>query len=199
MKEQHAKAIRARLNNALRNLYHNATPNHPDISERIWDTYENQFQFQAENEISYIEKDKLGLTDACWAKAVKLGFSHNERYYWLVQRITEFGQLYTYGRGGRTLAPSQLVRSTGNRVRILTDNDLDYMSWKQIVDTIQILEAFNTHVENWNSKENLTALWQDYIDSNCPGCENPPTEKIWQTPLELMCSSCAELLSPLEV
>ena len=199
MKEQHSKAIRARLNNALRNLYHNATPNHPDISERIWQKYEDHFCFQAEYEIRCIEKDKLGLTDAEWAKAVKLGFSHNERYYWLVQRITEFGQLYTYGRGGRTLAPSQLVHDNGAGFRVFTDSDLGYMSRRQIVDTIQILEAFNTYVKNWNSKENLTALGQDYIDSSCPGCKNPPTEKIWQTPLELMCSSCAELLSPVEV
>lgn len=196
MKESHAKAIRARLNTALQNLYHNATPHYVSVPENISETYFQVFNDAAAREIEYISEG-LGLTDEDWLKAVKLGFLHNERYFWLVQRITESGQLNTYGRGGRTLAPSKLMRGHLT-ARPCTDNDLDYLPWSAIVDMIQVIEAFNHYVEQWCSKENQQAIWQDYIDNidnNCPGCENPPTEALWTTPLALMCKDCKALLS----
>jgi len=193
MKEAHAKAIRSRLNEALSNLYHNATPSYVSVPEAISDVYFDFFNMQASFEIEHISEG-LGMTSQEWAKSAKHGFSQGERYFWLVQRIVEFGSLSTYGRGGRTLAPSKLMRGHLSP-RPCTDNDLDYLPWSDIVDMIQIVEAFNHYVEQWCSKENQQMLWDDYVTNACPGCVNPPTEALWSTPLALMCADCRELLS----
>lgn len=189
MRQEHKQAIKDRLESALQDLYHNATPHYPSLdSEAAQNKFNECFEFWASQEIEYISEG-LGCLPKTWAKEARKGFTHNERYFWLVQRITEYGKLYQYGRGGRTLAPSQLVNSRG---RVLSIDDI---SISDMVDMISVLEAFNHYVANWNSKANLLALWQDQIDNDCPGCQLPPTSEVWTTPLDLMCKDCQLILA----
>lgn len=189
MKTEHKQAIANRLDAALCDLYHNATPHYPSLdTEQAQEQFQSWFEFAASNEIEYIS-DNLGCTQKEYDRQVKLGFQANERYFWLVSRITEYGKIYQYGRGGRTLAPQQLVSRNG---RSETEQDLNAAD---SIEMIQILEAFNHYVAQWNSKANIKAMWKEEVIETCPGCAEHITEALWQTPLELMCADCASLLS----
>lgn len=151
----------ARLDTALRNMYHNATPHQPrNIPQELWDVYDQWFYDQASFEVEYIS-DGLGMTKQEYLKQQKIGFDDNERYYWLVSRITEFGKLYTWGRGGRTLAPNDLIKMRGGSSFSIraADNWQEYSN-EHITDMIEVIEAFNRYVHEWNSKDNLAEMWK---------------------------------------
>lgn len=156
------KALLTRLESALNNLYHNATPHYPSgMPQELWDNFQDWFNNQAEFEIEYIQ-DGLGCSAKEYKKAQRQGFTHNERYFWLVQRITEFGKLYTYGRGGRTLAPNDLISQRGGSgFSIKRADSFEDYSNERLTDMIQVIEAFNDYVEKWNSKENLQSMYNE--------------------------------------
>lgn len=154
--------ILPRLQEALEDLYHNGTPRNYSIldTEQSWEL----FQDLASQEMDYI-REGLGLTQDDWKKAVKLGFTHNERYFWLVQRITEYGKLYSWGRGGRTIAPDQLIRQKGGgSFSIKGNSEFNFLSNADIVDMIQVIEAFNKYVRDWNSSENIKAMMEQCLE-----------------------------------
>lgn len=162
MKKEHKEKIEQRLQKALKNLYHNATSAYIRIDNaNLCAEFDRWFYDVANDEIAYIQEG-LGMTAEEYKKQRKLGFTHNERYYWLVSRIVEFGKLYTYGRGGRTLAPDRLV-SSGVCWNIKKDY-FDDCSIEAKIDAIEILEAFNLYVANWNTKENLLQMWKSYAE-----------------------------------
>lgn len=154
-------ALLNRLDKALRNLYHNATPHHPSVPDKLWNAYWDSFNFWAECEVDYIS-DGLGGTNKEYEKERKKGWPNKgEREAWLVSRITEFGKLYTWGRGGRTLAPNGLINMRGgSSFGIKSACTWDEYSNEHLTDMIQVIEAFNDYVQRWNSKENLARMWQ---------------------------------------
>lgn len=157
------KALPNRLDKALQNMYHNATPDHPhNVPQELWGDYEDRFNLAAEFEIEYI-RDGLGCSASEYEKARKRGWPHKgERDAWLVSRITEHGNLYQWGRGGRTLAPDNLIRQRGgSSFAIVKADAYDSMDNEALTEFVQVVEAFNSYVERWNSRENLTALWVD--------------------------------------
>lgn len=189
MKTANKIQLRDRLANAISNLYHNATPGYISLdSKQAEAAFQDWFNFAASCEIEYIQ-DGLGRTAQDWLKESKTGFQANERYFWLVSRITDYGKLYQYGRGGRTLAPSQLVNRNG---RPIQEQDLNLAD---ATDMVMVLEAFNNYVENWNKSENLASAWKEEVNQTCPGCAEYVTEALWQTPLELMCDDCSKILA----
>lgn len=183
MRDRQAKRelILDRLDSALKDLYHNATPHFSmDIDDPDGKFFED-FCERGSWEIEYISEG-LGLTPKEWKKAIKLGFPHNERYFWLVSRITEYGKLYQYGRGGRTVAPCELIKlGGGSNFRILGSSYFESASKADIVDLIQVLEAFNHYVERWNSQESILDMYKDFQEQEaerelervanlCPTC-----------------------------
>lgn len=155
-KQQQNLIIFARADRALQDMYHNATMHYP------WDLdlTDHDLACLADDASMAIQdiNDRLGCTDKDWQKQIKLGFTHNERYYWLVSRITEYGKLYTWGRGGRTLAPDKLVSQRGgSSFRMKDSQDLE-LTKNEAVELIQIVEAFNQYVNNWNKEENIRAM-----------------------------------------
>ena len=63
------------------------------------------------------------------------------------ERITEYGELYQYGRGGRTLAPANLWRSDGRGHGPKFDaaeHSIDYC-----IELVCIVESFNRYVATW--------------------------------------------------
>lgn len=154
-------ALLERLDNALKNIYHNATLHIPMSVDDPTGEIFNEILECGSMEIEYIEEG-LGLTAREWKKAVKLGFSHNERYFWLVSRITEFGKLYQWGRGGRTVAPERLINQRGGLgFRIKDSSYFDEVSNADLTDMIQVIEAFNHYVETWCSAKNILELVRD--------------------------------------
>lgn len=80
-------------------------------------------------------------------------------------RITEYGKLYQWGRGGRTLAPEGLIRTGGGSsfsIRPAEDHDDDY---EALVELCMIVESFNAYVKTWCSRDNLEGMWKDYRDA----------------------------------
>lgn len=150
-----------RLDNALKDLYHNASPNCWSINDETGNFFDYVCE-EGSRAIEYIE-DGLG---GVYERQIKLGFTHNERYFWLVSRITEYGKLYQWGRGGRTVAPNQLVSQRGGssfRIKSAYDLYMD-MTKTEITDMIQVLEAFNHYVRDWNSEETMQKLYRDYLE-----------------------------------
>jgi hypothetical protein len=160
------RALLDRLEVALRDMYHNATPHHPYsmLEDNECGEYHEWFSEAASQEISYISEG-LGLSRKEWAKEARKGFPHNERFFWLVQRITEWGKLYQWGRGGRTLAPYELVKTGGgSNFRVLDGDDFIDNNNEYLTDMVQVLEAFNTYVGQWCSAESIKGLWQAELE-----------------------------------
>ena len=74
------------------------------------------------------------------------------------ERINEYGVLYRWGRGGRTLAPDGLYGSRRPKTGII-----DGMSAAALTDLILIVESFNAYVTDWCSVINLRNMWHDRI------------------------------------
>lgn len=73
----------------------------------------------------------------------------------LWERITEYGKLYQYGRGGRTLAPEGLMRRES-----VNEDYCDDMPIEKVVELIRIVESFNRYVEDWC--KSIPQQWKDY-------------------------------------
>lgn len=76
------------------------------------------------------------------------------------ERIGEFGKLYTYGRGGRTLAPDNLASS--GVYWNLKENYFDDSTIADCVDAIQILESFNAYVTSWCAS--VPEMWREQFE-----------------------------------
>jgi hypothetical protein len=216
MKTEHKELLRERARDALRALYHNATPDFPrDLRGRTEDYAQAWFDDAAEQEIDYLRgggaygRDyRKTLAADCNAGRYK---SERARAYYVAkgmramhaeradcgaftgwnalenaalfygrrivraqdsnrnnaqwERIGEFGQLYQYGRGGRTLAPDGLIRQHGGSSFSVREDYADDLSRAEVVDLIRVLESFNAYVETWNGRENLEYMWREHCDT----------------------------------
>lgn len=63
--------------------------------------------------------------------------------------IVDYGQLYQWGRGGRTLAPQALVRTHGGSSFSMREDYADEESIEECVRLIQVVESFNRYVGDW--------------------------------------------------
>lgn len=100
---------------------------------------------------------------ACGNKRIeKLMDSHDatERHNSLWERITEYGKLYQHGRGGRTLAPNDLINSRGMSWGC-NGSYADEMQAPELVELIQIVESFNRTVKVWCNS--VPEQWNEHI------------------------------------
>lgn len=179
-KQSHHEAIRARLERALGDLYHNATPRHPrDLYGRAEDYYQGWFDDAARFEIEYLQGGGAYGTDyrrileapcnagryqSTKARAyyVRKGMRamREERAHcgtrpdgtpnnaqW--ERITEWGDLYQWGRGGRTLAPKGLITQHGGSNFSIAEGIAQQGSITSALDLLAVLESFNRYVRDW--------------------------------------------------
>lgn len=169
------------LNREIKNLYHNASPEYPydlmDQYERVTGSCPYAlFNDWASFEISYLnEGGAYGHTPYgrmshnkdlhSYAKHMK-----NKKYYRDVNSapeylISNYGDLYTWGRGGRTLAPIDLINQHGNSSFSVKQFEHEDINASSATELLIILRAFNKYVKRWNSRENLLYLYQDAISS----------------------------------
>jgi hypothetical protein len=131
----------ARLETALEDLYHNATPTYPDLeSDYEQDLFQSWFEDHARFAIEDLEHDDI--------------HGHFVRLY---------GQVYQYGRGGRTLAPKNLIVNHGASFRVARPDDLD-LSPLEVRQLIRMIEAFNRDVAAWC--RDVANAWADAVEAN---------------------------------
>lgn len=80
--------------------------------------------------------------------------------YALYERIINYGTLYTYGRGGRTLAPSDLVDTRQGHMQRPNMDFLESLTRGGLTELILVVESFNKYVKDWNNS--LDTLWNEY-------------------------------------
>jgi hypothetical protein len=91
-------------------------------------------------------------------------YNHSERHIYLINKlIKEYGKLSQYGRGGRTLAPRNLVVDK-HRWQIKAGSIIDDLNREDKTQLILMLDAFNIYVNNWCSKDNLIQLWKNHCE-----------------------------------
>lgn len=179
------QALRDRALRALQDLYHNATPDYPrDLLGRSEEEAQDWFQSTAEFEIEYIASGGAYGTNyrATLAAPCNAGRYKSERaraYYvrkglrardeerakyarW--ERIGEFGKLYQWGRGGRTLAPDGLIRQRGGSTFSIRTDYAEGMPIADVVDLIQVLESFNAHVAAWCAS--VPEQWREHCEED---------------------------------
>lgn len=162
MKQQKIKLI-DRLNETLKDLYHNARVNYAyDAMESYTDltgycAY-NKFNEFVSDEINYIN-EMLGLTKK---EVYETSYCKKERPFRLIaQLILKYGQVYSYGRGGKTVAPNKLMNESRNPYPI--QYEYDDINASEATDLILMINAFNDYIKNWCSFETQESLFNDTI------------------------------------
>lgn len=180
-KAERHEAIRERARRAIRDLYHNATPRYPSLDDPEAERFQAWFEFAAECEIDYLDGGAYGkdyrATLLHPANAGKLKSPRARDYYvrhglrdmhedqarnaW--ERISEYGAVYQYGRGGRTLAPAELYSDRG----FSSGPKVDYADLSCIADTvdlIRVVESFNAVVRAWC--HDVPAMWAEQAQAD---------------------------------
>lgn len=78
------------------------------------------------------------------------------------QYITDYGRLYTWGRGGRTLAPEGLVKQHGGRGFTVDQEYAVDLPIANVVRLTRVVESFNHYVHDWC--KDVPRMWQDQLD-----------------------------------
>lgn len=167
--ERHA-AIRARAARAVAALYHNATPTYPRLDDAEAERFNDWFEDAARQEIDYIQSGGAygqnyhrTLSARCnagrytsvaaqrryVAKGLRAMAEDRARFAAWEWTSERFGELFQWGRGGRTLAPSKLVEQRGGSSFRLVRDYFDGCTIRETVEGIRILESFNQHVAGW--------------------------------------------------
>lgn len=86
-----------------------------------------------------------------------ISFARNDAMW---ERISDYGKLYQYGRGGRTLAPEDLVHTGGGSSFSMCEDYPEKLDLTQCVRLIRIVESFNRNVAQWCAS--VPELWAEY-------------------------------------
>lgn len=76
----------------------------------------------------------------------KRPFSRNNARW---ERIGEYGTLYQWGRGGRTLAPDDLIKQGGGSSFSIREDYADELPIRAVIELIRVVESFNAYVAAW--------------------------------------------------
>ena len=93
----------------------------------------------------------------------------------LWERIGEYGKLYTWGRGGRTLAPDGLIRQHGGSGFSIREDYADDIPIGSAVDLIRIVESFNRCVSDWC--RDVPEMWAEEQKDRAAEREAEETER----------------------
>jgi len=183
-KKQRHDALRYRAYRALENLYHNATITYPSVPDEMQDNFQSWLEMNCMDEIDHLNgggaygKDYRSTlmfvangkfkSIAAARRYIAKGLrdkAEDQSKYWggRAERITDFGTLYQYGRGGRTLAPNDLMKRYGSNDGVDREACAD-MNIGDLVKAIQTIEAFNKYVESWCNS--IPEMWREYV-SDC--------------------------------
>lgn len=77
--------------------------------------------------------------------------------------ITDYGKLYRWGRGGRTLAPKDLINTYGGGAFSIKEDYAADMAPAAVVDLIRVVESFNRHVGAWCA--DVPNMWREHCEA----------------------------------
>jgi hypothetical protein len=183
MRQSQRQALEERLSRAARRLYHLATPAWP----REWGPYEDDFSDWLAREGSDVidwlndggpyGRDYYATLAAPCNAGRYLSPNARRRHIakgtaeWrrdldanpYLKAVETFGQLYTWGRGGRTVAPDGLVKQHGGSSFSLRTDAGEEMNAERLTEAVRVAESFGDFVERWNA--GVPEMWADYSAS----------------------------------
>ena len=189
--ERHA-AIRERAAEAIRDLYHNATPCYPLLDDEQAILFQAWFDDMAVFEIEYLQDGGAYGNNYCKTLSAECNGgrykSRRARDYYIRKGMRDmveerarcnrldsrqekvdamweyaaeyYGHLYTYGRGGRTLAPEKLVETRGGSCFSPREGYADDMAIGDVVTLIRVVESFNRFVAVWC--RDVPNMWSEF-------------------------------------
>lgn len=141
--QERKRAFDDMLSVALSSLYHAATPNYPrGHFGPFVDEYDDWFAYEAMDAIDDLNRE----VNSDWPGRGR-GI--------LPLKVFEYGKFYTWGRGGRTVAPDGWMR--GDHLCRGSDFDLNATERYELILAVR---AFHDYVVEWN--KGVSARWQDY-------------------------------------
>lgn len=182
-KSEQRELVIARLETALENVYHNATIDYPslDDDDLFSADFEGWLQGEVESAFDNIQSyDKWGSNRRSvfckrWGQQEipkkyvrRSNLLNPDRLY----GINEYGPIYSYGRGGRTVAPEQWTnRHGGSSFSIKKAEDMtDRWTYDSVVQLVLLVEAFNAHVEDFCNR--IKDGWKNYVDERTAANED---------------------------
>lgn len=198
MKETQKAALRARAETVIAELYHAATPAWPRDFGPYGDDFGDWLADAASFEIEHLNSggaygknyrrtlernaEAKGLSEAATAVYIRHGMrqmvqdrARFARFEWAPEL---FGELYTYGRGGRTLARCRLVRTYGGGSFGMDRDALESYGMRHLTEAVQVLESFLDYVRAWCA--GVPDQWAEYTADRLDDAERQANE------LELM-------------
>lgn len=180
MRQSQRQALETRLNDAVASLYHLATPAWP----HAWGPYEDDFSEwlsrQASDDLEWLNgggpygRDYYATLSAdCNAGRFTSPFARRAyvqkglreyraelaaRPY--LRAVELFGEVYTWGRGGRTVAPDGLVKQGGGSSFGLRSDVGEEMNAERLTLAVQVAEDFADFVRDWN--KGVPQMWAEY-------------------------------------
>ena len=181
-KARQRELLRARASAAIQDLYHNASVEYPRIDGDFEQgLFNDWFQDAPRAEIDYIQNGGAYGDLASTCRHIRTQYKSSDaanraetryRTQARVERaghaaawecISEFGELWQYGRGGKTLAPKNLIEMGGGG-RFSTRKDYfegeRVATYAEMTRSIVIIESFNAHVAAWC--KDVPTLWHDH-------------------------------------
>lgn len=181
MKREHKEMLRERAREAIRDLYHNATIIYPRELYGRSEEFASEWVAQsASDEIEYLAgggaygpdyaktlrancnagRYKSERAQAFYVRAKMRAMREERSRYAMHEWITDYGRLYQWGRGGRTLAPADLVRTGGGSRFSMREDYADELPTEALTRLIRVLEAFNRYVGQWCA--GVPEQWREY-------------------------------------
>lgn len=171
-------AIRQRLDSAVKGMYHNAKLSFPrNMSDYEADLFNSWLEVTVRHEIDYVQSGGAysDIQKTCefirsQYNSAKAGIYASKKYLrqcslerakpsaaW--ECISEFGKLYTIGRGGATLIPEEFMTLIPEEF-IGSTNAATFSAIESVTRAIRIIESFNEFVRSWCA--GVPDLWNEH-------------------------------------
>lgn len=166
-KQTNKKRIIDALNAELENIYHNATirqwpddiPGCPAFFDWLGDAGSYEVDYlngggatgpDCYTTFEHIKREAAAFkSDAARARFLRMKRRDylRDRAAGIESRIHYYGRIYSYGRGGRTLAPDEWI--IGRREFSAKQYDYEDLTAEQAADTLRDVREFNAYIRSW--------------------------------------------------
>lgn len=168
-KQTNKKRIIDALNAELENIYHNATirqwpddiPGCPAFFDWLGDAGSYEVSYLNDGgatgracytTFEHIKREAAAFkSDAARARFLRMKRRDylRDRAAGIESRIHEYGRIYSYGRGGRTLAPDNWTRPRGGSGFSAKQYDYEDLTAERAADILRDVREFNAFIRAW--------------------------------------------------
>lgn len=132
LQQSNRAKLEARGERALASLYHLASPSYPRDFGPYADDFDSWLGEEATRAIEFANGEPGSFADAP------------------APIVAMFGKLYSYGRGGRTVAPEGLIEERGGGAFRLNSDALLGLGAAELTAAVLVIESYADEVEAWN-------------------------------------------------